>query len=98
MYKKTGRNDPCYCGSGKKYKKCHLTGDKIINSAEFSAAIRKEIIKHNVSERNRAKQQGLGRPIISDTVGKQRVIAVKNKIYFSEKFRTFHDFLQRYIV
>ena len=18
-----GRNDPCYCGSGKKYKKCH---------------------------------------------------------------------------
>ena len=22
--KKIGRNDPCYCGSGKKYKKCHL--------------------------------------------------------------------------
>jgi preprotein translocase subunit SecA len=21
---KLGRNDPCYCGSGKKYKKCHL--------------------------------------------------------------------------
>lgn len=21
--RKTGRNDPCYCGSGKKYKKCH---------------------------------------------------------------------------
>jgi len=21
--KKPGRNDPCYCGSGKKYKKCH---------------------------------------------------------------------------
>jgi len=20
---KLGRNDPCYCGSGKKYKKCH---------------------------------------------------------------------------
>jgi preprotein translocase subunit SecA len=20
---KTGRNDPCPCGSGKKYKKCH---------------------------------------------------------------------------
>ena len=20
----TGRNDPCFCGSGKKYKKCHL--------------------------------------------------------------------------
>jgi preprotein translocase subunit SecA len=21
--KKLGRNDPCYCGSGKKYKQCH---------------------------------------------------------------------------
>ena len=21
---KPGRNDPCWCGSGKKYKKCHL--------------------------------------------------------------------------
>ncbi|NUQ34037.1 MAG: SEC-C domain-containing protein [Planctomycetaceae bacterium] len=23
-----GPNDPCWCGSGKKYKKCHLTSDK----------------------------------------------------------------------
>ena len=21
--KKVGRNDPCHCGSGKKFKKCH---------------------------------------------------------------------------
>jgi len=25
---KIGRNDPCWCGSGKKYKKCHLDGDE----------------------------------------------------------------------
>ena len=24
--KKIGRNDPCHCGSGKKYKKCHGMG------------------------------------------------------------------------
>jgi methionyl aminopeptidase len=24
----TGRNDPCWCGSGKKYKKCHLAEDQ----------------------------------------------------------------------
>lgn len=24
---KLGRNDPCWCGSGKKYKKCHLNSD-----------------------------------------------------------------------
>lgn len=27
MDKKPGRNDPCYCGSGKKYKNCHLAED-----------------------------------------------------------------------
>jgi hypothetical protein len=25
---KIGRNDPCWCGSGKKYKKCHLADDE----------------------------------------------------------------------
>jgi hypothetical protein len=25
---KPGRNDPCWCGSGKKYKKCHLDADE----------------------------------------------------------------------
>jgi uncharacterized protein YchJ len=23
-----GRNEPCWCGSGKKYKKCHLDEDQ----------------------------------------------------------------------
>jgi tetratricopeptide (TPR) repeat protein len=26
--KKLGRNEPCWCGSGKKYKKCHLDSDE----------------------------------------------------------------------
>ena len=25
---KLGRNDPCWCGSGKKYKKCHMESDQ----------------------------------------------------------------------
>ena len=29
---KIGRNDPCWCGSGKKYKDCHLALDEKINS------------------------------------------------------------------
>jgi hypothetical protein len=24
---KPGRNEPCWCGSGRKYKKCHLPED-----------------------------------------------------------------------
>ena len=32
---KIGRNDSCWCGSGKKYKKCHIEFDNKI--AEFKA-------------------------------------------------------------
>jgi SEC-C motif len=35
---KTGRNDPCPCGSGKKYKKCHAAEDQAQRSAAFKAA------------------------------------------------------------
>lgn len=34
MCMKIGRNDPCHCGSGKKYKKCCLERDKSINRVE----------------------------------------------------------------
>ena len=30
--KKLGRNDPCWCGSGKKYKKCHLDADRAVSN------------------------------------------------------------------
>jgi transposase len=26
--RKPGRNDPCWCGSGKKYKHCHMQADR----------------------------------------------------------------------
>jgi hypothetical protein len=32
-----GRNDRCWCGSGKKYKACHLVTDNRKRSAELSA-------------------------------------------------------------
>jgi hypothetical protein len=33
---KTGRNEDCPCGSGKKYKKCHLEADEKAKSAELA--------------------------------------------------------------
>ena len=30
---KLGRNDPCWCGSGEKYKRCHMTADEKKRSA-----------------------------------------------------------------
>lgn len=32
-----GRNDRCWCGSGKKYKTCHLAADNRKRSAERAA-------------------------------------------------------------
>jgi len=37
---KRGRNDPCWCGSGKKYKKCHLAQDRIQARAQARAQAR----------------------------------------------------------
>ncbi len=33
-----GRNDHCWCGSGKKYKHCHLASDERRRSAARAAA------------------------------------------------------------
>ncbi len=34
----TGRNDPCWCGSGVKYKKCHLAEDEKKLSKKYEAS------------------------------------------------------------
>ena len=36
---KSGRNDPCWCGSGKKYKKCHIDFDEKIEEFEVAGHI-----------------------------------------------------------
>lgn len=45
----------------------------------------------------RKQQQGLGRPIISEKFKDQQIVAVGNRIYFSDKWKTFIDFLSDYI-
>ena len=39
MSKKINRNDPCWCGSGKKYKKCHIDFDEKIEEFEVAGHI-----------------------------------------------------------
>lgn len=39
MEEKIGRNDPCWCGSGKKYKKCHYDFDQMISNIEAEGHI-----------------------------------------------------------
>ena len=36
---KIGRNDPCWCGSGRKYKSCHLSFDETVADFKRKGAI-----------------------------------------------------------
>jgi tetratricopeptide (TPR) repeat protein len=42
----TGRNDPCPCGSGKKYKKCHLPADEQAAAPPPSAPDAQELLQN----------------------------------------------------
>lgn len=46
---KTGRNEPCPCGSGKKYKKCHMEADEKTQS-EALAKVNEEAAKNAKAE------------------------------------------------
>lgn len=37
MVEKVGRNDPCPCGSGKKYKNCHMLLEKETAAAKYTS-------------------------------------------------------------
>jgi hypothetical protein len=90
-----GRNDPCTCGSGKKYKRCHglisspppIPGDQL---REMLGALEAKRVQ-------RERQQGLGKLIISAEVDGTRFVAIKNRLYHSRAWKTFHDFLTEYI-
>lgn len=42
MNKKPGRNDLCYCGSGKKYKQCCMKKDSVRGLKKYTVKVMKE--------------------------------------------------------
>jgi hypothetical protein len=95
--KKVGRNDPCPCGSGKKFKRCHGNPLNEQNALPVTPdVLKKKLDGINALEKQREKQQGLGRPIISTIHNGVRVVAVGDRIMQSRNWQTFHDFLFDY--
>ncbi len=45
-----GKNSPCWCGSGKKYKHCHEEWDNTINVLKLQGKI---VPSHNLSSRKK---------------------------------------------
>jgi len=45
---KVGRNEPCHCGSGKKYKKCCLAKDQVLlsDASQYDGKTRTELKQH----------------------------------------------------
>jgi len=90
---KVGRNDPCTCGSGKKYKKCC--------GFNHSNSIPPEVIKEieeKLKHQHLAKQKyGDIRPFISTDFHGYKMVAVGNQLHSSKKWKTVHDFLGDYI-
>lgn len=98
--KKVGRNDPCPCGSGKKFKKCHGSTDSRFSPKPPSfdpEAFKLKLEQVKALQTQREQQQGLGRSIISTVFQGQRIVAVGSKVFHSPTWKTFHDFLFDYI-
>ncbi len=101
---KLGRNDPCHCGSGKKYKKCCLHKDAVkkrnkeSNLADHDT-IAKVIAQHRAKDSLRRSIQGEGKPIISTDFKGYKFVAVGNQLHFAptKSTQTFIDFLGNYI-
>ncbi|MHB8095019.1 MAG: YecA family protein, partial [Candidatus Aminicenantales bacterium] len=97
--KKIGRNDPCPCGSGKKYKKCCLMIHGILENRfhQPPAHILDELNMKLLAERIKQNKYGMVRPIIQDDFDGNRFIAVGNELHYSTDWKTFPDFLMSYI-
>ncbi len=72
---KIGRNDPCFCGSGKKYKRCHLNRQeekRLPFEAIRSTALKSG--KHKVCLHPRASTDNCKKIISSHTLPRSRVL------------------------
>jgi len=97
--RKVGRNDPCPCGCGRKSKRCLGASETRPNPIppDVMEKAREMLARQEALELQRRNQQGLGKPIITAELNGTRFIAVANRLYYSDKWRTFHDFLNEYI-
>lgn len=96
---KIGRNDPCPCGSGKKYKKCHLNKtipsfQRIEPTPELTR-LRDEVEMQNAERRSRLERMGIFIDFVRPIIFKGgKVWVLENTVYHSRPIKqTFHEFI-----
>ena len=95
MITQVGRNDPCPCGSGKKYKKCCLSEEGAV------LHMAKEMIAKQQAEKAKLAKIGIFinyvKPVIytNPKTGKEsKVWAIGNRLFHSRRAEeTFHEFI-----
>jgi len=80
----------CGCGSGRLARACCAR-------LKVPPELVKELISVERKDAERQRSYGYGRPIIAEQMGPTRFVAVGNQIHWSERWKTFHDFLASYI-
>jgi tetratricopeptide (TPR) repeat protein len=68
MPSKTGRNDPCPCGSGKKYKHCCLEKDQTVEHEKFARAAAAAAEQKEIEDRIKALDEAHGLAAASNAV------------------------------
>lgn len=101
---KIGRNQPCPCNSGLKYKKCcgiprkEQSGSFQSYPRQIPSEMYTATEHHKADELIRQQQQGQGKPIIAHKFKDRQIVAVGNTIYHSPSWKTFPDFLSDYLI
>lgn len=94
-----GRNDPCHCGSGKKYKRCHLPQDEArlrSGPADDSGVLPPEALEELqaiTAERQAHEARGYYLPHIELEWKGHRVRAVGSTLHFRPPTETFDEFM-----
>lgn len=92
---KTGRNDPCHCGSGKKYKRCCLQedqeGERLVRSAanaarqaEYDALVEELSLELDQAEALTAASNGVIELIRAGKLDEAEVAARDLLVHFPE--------------
>ena len=94
--KKPGRNDPCWYGSGRKYKKCHLPLERWATPSATTAVFR-QLAEQRKAAQRRVERYGRVRPTIHMDFHGHKFVAVGSELHWSSEWKTFPDFLNDYL-
>lgn len=91
-----GRNDPCPCGSGRKFKKCHLRPGTDSTQA-YAQLLNDRADQMQRRADARYRRYGKVRETISAEAAGHRIVAVGDEVHWAQDWRTFPDFLNYYV-